>query len=310
MPSETNSQGQLPGIDVGPPPRTQAEDEPGNPGDLNDLTGKEWIKKTKSWFICDSRRYRKNKDTELHPARYPEEMVSEFLLFFTKRDGWVLDPFCGSGATLVSCVETDRRGIGVELSETYAQVSADRLKALASPDVVQVIQGDSRNTASPDLWEGIEGPERGDDGLPQFDFIMTSPPYWDMLRKSRGGVVSTHKKRAEKGLDTHYSDGARDIGNIEEYEAFIETLGQVFDGCARLLKPKKYLVCVAQNCRTTQREVKPIAWDLARRISQTLSFQGERIWCQNSKQLGIWGYPKVFVPNYHHHYCLIFQRRD
>jgi hypothetical protein len=41
-----------------------------------------------------------------------------------------------------------------------------------------------------------------------------------------------------------------------------------------------------------------------------LSFQGERIWCQDSKKLGIWGYPTVFVPNYHHHYCLIFRRDD
>lgn len=66
---------------------------------------------------------------------------------------------------------------------------------------------------------------------------------------------------------------------------------------------------MVQNVRDTDGEVKPLAWDLTRRLSQTFSFQGERIWCQNSKPLGIWGYPTVFVPNYHHHYCLIFRNR-
>ena len=281
-----------------------------NTGDLNDLTGTEWIKATKSWFVCDSRRYHRNKDTELHPARYPEEMAAQFLEFFTKRGGWVLDPFCGSGATLVSCLETGRRGIGVELSANYAEVASSRLAEMDSTERVAVIRGDARAITTPGFWPEGTGPPRDDDGLPQFDFVMTSPPYWNMLRKSRGGVESTQKMRAKKGFDTHYSESEGDLGNVEDYDEFIETLGGVFDACARLLKPSKYLVCVAQNCRTPQREVAPLAWDLARRISQTLSFQGERIWCQDSKKLGIWGFPSVFVPNYHHHYCLIFRKQS
>jgi len=281
----------------------------GNPGDLNDLNGTEWIKLTKSWFICDSHRYRKNKDTELHPARYPEEMVQQFLQFFTKQDAWVLDPFCGSGATLVSCVENRRLGVGVELSEKYYGVASGRMARLDPAGSTSVIHGDSRRLADPGFWQGARCPECNESGLPQFAFIITSPPYWDMLRQSRGGVESTHKRRAKNNLDTQYSESDDDLGNVADYDEFIEQLGRVFDGCAQCLKPNKYLVCVVQNCRTADKEVKPLAWDLARRISNTLSFQGERIWCQDSKRLGIWGYPSVFVPNYHHHYCLIFQKR-
>lgn len=282
----------------------------GNRGTLNDLSGREWIKRTKSWFVCDSRRYHRNKHTELHPARFPEEMVAEFLLFFTQAGGWVLDPFCGSGATLVSCLEQGRSGIGVELSPVYADVAERRLAHRPPGIDLAVLQGNARSIPEPQFWQGAPGPERNEDGLPQFDFVITSPPYWNMLHKSRGGVESAQKKRAKRGLDTRYSDDPADLGNVEGYEEFVEALGQIFDGCARVLKPQKYLVCVVQNCRTPEKEVRPLAWDLARRISQTLSFQGERIWCQDSKQLGIWGYPSVFVPNYHHHYCLIFQRRD
>ncbi len=283
---------------------------PGNT--LNDLTGKEWIKATKSWLVCDSRRYHQNRDTELHPARYPEELVAEFVRFFTTGDGWVLDPFCGSGATLVAALEEHRNCIGMEVNRHYVDLSLDRLQAKArdTRTVTDVVHADAREIAAPGTWERVEAVPREEDGLPRFDFVMTSPPYWNMLRKSRGGVASTHKRRAAEGLATDYGDHERNLGSIEDYDEFIEQLGVVFDGCARLLKPQKYMVVVVQNVRVPEGYVRPLAWDLARRISRTLSFQGERIWCQNSKRLGIWGYPTTFVPNYHHHYCLIFRQQD
>ncbi|MGI5817168.1 MAG: DNA methyltransferase [Armatimonadota bacterium] len=278
---------------------------------LNDLTGTEWIKATKSWLICDSRRYHQNRDTELHPARYPEELVADFLRFFTMQGGWVLDPFCGSGATLVAALEEGRNAIGVELSRRYATLAQNRLTGLCDGLVAEVIRADARQIGSPDLWRDGPAPV-GDDGLPRFDFIMTSPPYWNMLRKSRGGVHSTHKERAAQGLDTDYGESDGNLGLIEQYDDFVEALGNIFEACGQLLRPRKYLVVVAQNVRVPDGYVRPLAWDIARRVSRApgLSFQGERIWCQDSKKLGIWGYPTTFVPNYHHHYCLIFRRED
>jgi DNA modification methylase len=283
--------------------------------DLNDLTGKEWIKFTRTWFVCDSPRYWRNRETELHPARYPEEMAAEFISFFTKRGGWVLDPFAGSGATLVACGETGRVGVGIELSARYARVAAGRIRDLFGSQIV--IPGDAREIGRAGFWRKVNELQAGgtpalpaQGGFPQFDFAITSPPYWQMLRTSRGGVFSKHRQRAAQGLDTAYSDHPDDLGNITDYAEFINALGKVFDGVAKCVKPGKYLVVVAQNFRDPEGEVRPLAWDLARRIGKTRwQFQGERIWCQNTKPLGIWGYPKVFVPNYHHHYCLIFRNR-
>jgi DNA modification methylase len=288
--------------------------------DLNDLTGKEWIKFTRTWFVCDSPRYHQNKPTELHPARFPEEMVADFLRFFTKERQFVLDPFLGSGATLVACSEQGRQGVGIELSPRYAHVAQRRLSQLSLDGLCErVIEGDAMEIAKPGLWAPLRAELasaglRFKRGLPQFDFAITSPPYWNMLRTSRGGVESKHKLRAKQKLDTHYSDSPADLGNITDYPAFIEAVGAVFDRVHRCLAPGKYLVVVAQNLRAPEGEVKPLAWDLARRISRSrrtdrrFLFQGEKVWCQNTKPLGIWGYPKVFVPNYHHHYCLIFRK--
>jgi len=280
--------------------------------DLNDLSGKEWLKFTRSWFVCDSPRYHQNKDTALHPARFPEELVAEFVQFFTKRGAWVLDPFAGSGATLVACLERGRRAVGIELNPQYARVARQRLRRLSSPQYWRMLTANARHLRKPSLWRTtppLPDLERRENGLPLFDFVITSPPYWNMLCHSRGGVLSKHRQRARQGLDTYYSDQRDDLGNIADYNLFVETLGQVFDAIDDLLKPRRYLVVVAQNLRTPQGDVKTLAWDLTRRIEQAFQFQGERIWCQNTKPLGIWGYPKTFVPNYHHHYCLIFRKR-
>lgn len=280
--------------------------------ELNDLTGREWLQFTRTWFACDSRRYHRNRNTELHPARFPEEMVAEFLRFFTKAGGWTLDPFAGSGATLVACAEQARRGVGVELSARYVEVMRRRL---SDPAAQCVCPGDAREVADPVFWaphcEALAASGLPfDGGLPVFDYSISSPPYGGMLHTSRGGVYSKQKQRADKGFDTIYSTDPRDLGNLADYPAFVEVLAEVYRGVARLLAPRRYLTIVIQNFRAPDGEVYPLAWDLARALTgDVLSFQGERIWCQNSKPLGIWGYPKIFVPNYHHHYCLIFRRR-
>jgi DNA modification methylase len=297
---------------------------------LNDLTGTEWIRFTKTWFevegdtepdrppvengrswlIVDSRRYVQNRATELHPARYPEELVGEFLRFFTKAGEWVLDPFAGSGATLVAARELGRHAVGVELAPRYAAIAAERLRGLSAETSAVMREGDARRLSDPRFW--AECPIAGlplADGLPEFDFVMTSPPYWNMLRHSRGGVESTQKRRAKQGLDTHYSDHADDLGNTAAYPDFLKQLSRLLLDGAALLRPGRYMAVVAQNLRAPDGEIVTLAWDLQRELGRTLQFQGERIWCQNSKRLGIWGYPTVFVPNYHHHYCLVFRKR-
>jgi len=281
---------------------------------LNDLDGKEWINFTRTWFLCDSHRYHQNRGTELHPARYPEEMVAQFLRFFTKGSGWVLDPFAGSGATLVSCAEQGRFGVGVELSERYAKVIRQRMCELFYRQTV--LQGDSRQLTSPEFWAEASAALAADglefvDGLPRFDYSISSPPYGAMLHTSRGHVYSKHKQRADQGLDSTYSDAETegDLGNIADHATFISELGAIYRGVARLLKPDAYMTIVIQNYRAPNGEVVPLAWDLQRELSDDLLFQGERIWCQNTKPLGIWGYASIFVPNYHHHYCLIFRNR-
>src|SRR3989339_129461 len=95
---------------------------------LNELSSQEWLKFTKTWFVFNPPP--RKKEEVLHPAKYPEQMVAEFIKFFTKSGEVVLDPFLGTGSTLVACYETKRNGIGIELQEKYAEIAKERLKKL------------------------------------------------------------------------------------------------------------------------------------------------------------------------------------
>src|SRR5213596_2279011 len=80
---------------------------------LNDLSGKEWIKFTKSWFV---HRPEPRGDQKIrHPASFPESLIREFILFFTKSGEIVIDPFLGTGSSLVGAVGAGRSGVGFEI---------------------------------------------------------------------------------------------------------------------------------------------------------------------------------------------------
>src|SRR3989338_5030426 len=97
---------------------------------LNELSAQEWLRFTKTWFIHNPPP--RKKAEMLHPAKYPENMIAEFIRFFTKTGGIVFDPFLGTGSTLVAAHNTQRHGIGIELQEKYAAVARQRVQQLES----------------------------------------------------------------------------------------------------------------------------------------------------------------------------------
>ncbi len=281
---------------------------------LNELSGKEWIKFTKSWFI--HRPKSRGDKKVMHPASYPESLVSEFIAFFTKKGEWVIDPFLGTGSTLVACRELIRNGVGIEINKKYSKIAKERLKD--QPELSQIlnkvsvseekimtsehkiITGDSRNLVSLLEKEGIE----------EVDFCITSPPYWNQLKRNH----IRQKERKEKNLDTIYSeDNEDDIGNIDDYLEFIEEQKKIFDQVWKVMKNKGYLVVITNNVFYNG-EVYPLAYDTAISLSRTDKckwvLKDEKIWCQDDKSLLPLGIYNAWVGNRHHQYCLIFRKEN
>lgn len=63
-----------------------------------------------------------------HPAPFPVELPKRCIKLFSFVGDIVLDPFLGSGTTLIACAETNRIGIGVEIDKNYCELAKKRLK--------------------------------------------------------------------------------------------------------------------------------------------------------------------------------------
>lgn len=266
---------------------------------LNNLTGTEWLRHTKSWFILDGKAADIDEAIENHPGSFPPELAAHFIEFFTKEGGMVLDPFVGIGSTLAAAANLQRNCIGVELNPEFAKYAGQRIGGIAAKNLtIAVHTADARSLRT--IWE--------DYGYPPVDLCFTSPPYWNMLGTSRGGVESTLKQRVKGGYAETYSNDPRDLGNIDSYDEYISELVAIFAQLTPILQDKAYLVIVLQNCRPKDGIMRPLAWDVARKLNDTYDLRQEFVWMQDQKSLGIWGYPTTYVSNVHHHYCLVLQK--
>jgi tRNA G10 N-methylase Trm11 len=221
-------------------------------------------------------------------------MARPFIEFFSAPGETVLDPFAGVGSTLAAAAGCGRSAVGVELSPEFHAVGAGRADLGAGSTL---LRGDARH--APALL--------AEAGVRRVEYVLTSPPYWDMLRQSRGNAESAQRLRERNGLRTAYSDAAEDLGNVADYDAFIQELTAILAGLKPVLARGRYLTVVTQNVRIPGGEVRPLAWDLTRSLSEHYTFKGERLWLQENKRLGPWGWPTEFVTNVHHHYCLTFK---
>lgn len=275
------------------------------PNKLNDLDGKSWVKFTKSWFVHNPPP--RGEDVVLHPAKFPETLVEEFIRFFTKQGQVVLDPMMGTGSTLVAAFNASRSAVGVELQEKYVKIGINRMEELIAGEQLSlyddggvtcnynIIQGDARDIES----FGIVGEC-------DVDYVITSPPYWTVLRR-KGAMIQ--QKRREKGLETYYSDDDRDVGNIVDYYEFISELAEIYIKVGRLLKPDGYMTIIVKNIKVKGKAY-PLAWDLAVALDRNtyLVLKDERIWCQDNATLCPYGLGSAWVSNVHHHYVLQFRK--
>lgn len=74
--------------------------------------------------------FNRSEGEKLHPTQKPLPIIKWCLSF---ADGDVLDPFLGSGTTLVACKELNRNGIGIEINEKYCEIAKKRLRATCKP---------------------------------------------------------------------------------------------------------------------------------------------------------------------------------
>ena len=262
---------------------------------LNELSNREWLRETKSFWLSQAPPRTALKAR--HPATFSERDVERLIRLFTKPGELVLDPFLGTGSALIAARNLGRPSLGLELIPEWAELAQQRVAEESDP----ASAGVSAEVRCTDAGAGLM--ELAEESV---DFIVTSPPYWRILRKPPG--MKAQAERVDRGRATHYSENPQDLGNVPDYGTFLTRLGEVFAACHRPLRAGRYLAVIVSDFRHGPRFVLYHA-DLAREIeTRGFGLKGVTLLLQDNKNLYPFAIPYAFVSNIHHQYILVFQK--
>jgi DNA modification methylase len=196
---------------------------------INCLSPKEWLKSQLGvWqFTYETRDIR---DKKLHPATFPISLSKKIIELFTHKGELVLDPFVGSGTTLVAAKDLNRNAVGFDLNSDYIKLCEERLsqRTIFDQDKQIAIQEDAINISR------YFDPET-------ISLIWTSPPYANLLNRERKNKSRRDRNNEQLGKIEQYSQDPRDLGTMV-LDDYTNVMGDIFELLLPLLKPKAHCV--------------------------------------------------------------------
>lgn len=251
---------------------------------LNCLSAKDWLKNQLGvWrFNYEGRDIR---DKKVHPATFPISLARRIIEQFSHQGELVLDPFVGSGTTLLAAQDTNRNAVGFDLSPDYIELSKGRIsqQSLVNSSRQIAITDDARNIARYLPEESLS-------------LIATSPPYANLLNRKRKNKSRRDRKNEQLGTIEQYSQDPRDLGTMD-LDTYSNNMGSIFESLLPLLRPKAHCVI----------NVPDIWWE-NRRITIHVSLIEEMrrrgyelrniiIWDRTNivNRIGIFGWPNNYI---------------
>ncbi len=97
-----------------------------NPTDIWEIVVRDW--ENELWNIPNVKSNHPEKTA--HPCQYPIELVERCVLALTNKGSWVLDPFAGTGSTIIASIKNERNAIGIDKEKEYCNIANKRIKDL------------------------------------------------------------------------------------------------------------------------------------------------------------------------------------
>jgi DNA modification methylase len=252
---------------------------------INCQSAKEWIKSQLGvWqFAYEKRDVR---DKTVHPATFPISLAKQCISLFTHEGELVVDPFVGSGTTLIAASDLHRNCLGFDINRKYVKFANERAAREAKNGCVQqAIQTDARDIPSllPDAAVKL---------------ILTSPPYAQALNRPRFNKSrrTTERKNDQYLKVEQYSQDERDLGILDTNE-YTQAMTAIFSGLRDKLVERGHVVI----------NVADIWWNSKRLPLHTciidgvraagLEFKNTIIWDRTNivNRIGIFGWPSNYI---------------
>jgi DNA modification methylase len=251
---------------------------------INCLSAKDWLKSQIGvWqFHYESRDIR---DKSLHPATFPISIAKKVISLFSHEGELVLDPFVGSGTTLVAAQDLNRNAVGFDLQGKYIDLCESRL-------------------ASNNLFNKAQQVAIQDDALhiPNYlepnsvSLIWTSPPYANLLNRKRKNKSRRDRNNEQLDKVEQYSQDPRDLGTMA-LEEYTKAMGDIFENLLPLLSPKGHCVINVPDMWWENQRI-TIHVSIINELRQRgYELRNTIIWDRTNivNRIGIFGYPSNYI---------------
>ena len=278
---------------------------------FNGLSATEWASLSSSvWNDVSSTRAKKHLN---HGATYPEKLCDRLIHMYSREGDTVLDPFLGTGTTVVAAIKNQRNGFGIELTDRFFSVAEQSISETLKEAQLSLFE--ERSHGTPTIFKGdcSEVLKTLDESTVQL--TITSPPYADLIHKVVEDRSKYHKNSrfvTENNATTNlYSDDPRDLGNMS-MDTYIAKVEIIMQELFRVTKNGGYNAWVVKDFRDTKHKIPYI--DLHSKIAAAGEKAGFKyhdliIWDQNQhRKLVLLGYPSVFYVNQNHSYIVIMRK--
>lgn len=143
------------------------------------------------------------------------QIPNQLFLRYTKEDDWILDPFLGSGTSLIEAKKLGRNAIGIELQDNVLKMAEKNINNQTGDKQSVLVNGDSKTVNIQNILE--------DKGIKNVQFVIMHPPYWDIIK---------------------FSDRDEDLSNASNIDEFLDMLGDVIDNTSKVLEKGRMMAIV------------------------------------------------------------------
>lgn len=260
---------------------------------ISDIDPRRW--KEYESIITDSLWIFKRRDSKVpnsgdYWGNFVPQIPQQLLLRYTREGDWVLDPFAGSGTTLVECALRKRNALGIDISPEAAQYAGSILERINYEKSLHIkyINGDSSSLNYGTLLSNF--------GIKSVQLVILHPPYWDIVKFSKNNA---------------------DLSNAESLDVFLDKLMIVVRKCKDILDYGRHIALVIGDKYSSGHWI-PLGFysmDRVMKLGLTLksivvkNFEETR---GKSRQRALWRY-RALIGGYYvfkHEYIFIFQKTD